>query len=276
MDFASPSQAPGEGPSLNPPSRLAPLRGAARFGGSQTVAAAAWKSAADKRPCAAKAFFSMGWAVSTSCFSPSPAAEARATQKASTPIMPLITAARAASSFDIEISQGDLQVSGEATTLPFRMNPYKTWLGIWAKFGISWPSADLKLYRESRRYSSLRMNRVPGTSQNGKVVRCAELECLLLTGEFVYTAIEAKAKGKSFLSRIVDVRQHAQLPQDEREKFAQDGHTGEFFLAQWCSVVGDDDKEFPTSSMKLMAAVEAERATASVTRRGVPCSRRWH
>ncbi|EGB02603.1 hypothetical protein AURANDRAFT_68728, partial [Aureococcus anophagefferens] len=64
---------------------------------------------------------------------------------------------------------------------------------------------------------------VPGTSPYGKVVRSAELKCLLLTGEFVYTG---KAKGKSFLSRIVDVRQHAQLPQDEREKFAQDGHTG--------------------------------------------------
>ena len=34
------------------------------------------------------------------------------------------------------------------------MNPYKTWLGIWANFGISWPSAALESYRESR-YSSL-------------------------------------------------------------------------------------------------------------------------
>ena len=80
-------------------------------------------------------------------------------------------------------------------------------------------------------------------SPYGKVVRCAELKCLLLTCEFVYTA---KAKGKSFLSRVVDVRQHAQLPQDEREKLGQDGHTGEFSLAQWCSAVGDDDEEFPT------------------------------
>ena len=31
---------------------------------------------------------------------------------------------------------------------------YTPWLGTWAKFGISWPSAALKLYRESR-YSSL-------------------------------------------------------------------------------------------------------------------------
>jgi hypothetical protein len=56
------------------------------------------------------------------------------------------------------------------------------------------------------------MNPVPGTSPYGKVVRSAELKYLLLTGEFVYTG---KAKGKSFLSRIVDVRQHAQLPQVE-------------------------------------------------------------
>ena len=40
------------------------------------------------------------------------------------------------------------------------------------------------------------MNPVPGTSPYGKVVRSAELKCLLLTGEFVYTG---KAKGKSFL-----------------------------------------------------------------------------
>ena len=93
-------------------------------------------------------------------------------------------------------------------------------------------------------------------SRYGKTVRSPELKTHLMTGEFV--RIE-KCKGQSFLFRIVDVLDYSDLAAAEQAAWAG-GHScrADFVLAQWCSVVGDDDGLFPKSQMPLKERAACE------------------
>ena len=93
-------------------------------------------------------------------------------------------------------------------------------------------------------------------SRYGKTVRSPELKTHLMTGEFV--RIE-KCKGQSFLFRIVDVLDYRDLAAAEQAAWAG-GHScrADFVLAQWCSVVGDDDGLFPMSQMPLKERAACE------------------
>ena len=86
-------------------------------------------------------------------------------------------------------------------------------------------------------------------SKYGKTVRPPELKTHLMTGEFV--RIE-KCKGNAFLFRIVNISDyHDSAAADQADWAGEYSCRAEFALAQWCSVIGDDDGVFPMSQMPL-------------------------
>jgi len=47
--------------------------------------------------------------------------------------------------------------------------------------------------------------------------------------------------GRSFVFRIVDVKRYDELPRAEKRSWSSACDRGDFVLAEWCSIVGDDD-----------------------------------
>ena len=96
----------------------------------------------------------------------------------------------------------------------------------------------------------------------GKTVHAPHLSSHLLTGEFVRVL---KVSGRPCIFKIVDVLSYDSLPPAEKVTWGE-SERGYFVKAQWCSVVGDDDRVYPVSQLVEMVRSEVSGLSEIVLR----------
>ena len=76
-------------------------------------------------------------------------------------------------------------------------------------------------------------------ARHGSIVYSPHASCVLQTGEFV--KIQRLKKGQGYIFRIVNTCRYDDLPADVQVYWEKDGGRGDYVLAQWCVVIGDED-----------------------------------
>ena len=84
-------------------------------------------------------------------------------------------------------------------------------------------------------------------ASHGSIVYSEHASCVLQTGEFVKIQ---HIKGQSYIFRIVNTCRYDDLPADAQVYWKKDGGRGDYVLAQWCALVGDDET-YEASKMPL-------------------------